>query len=1028
MQCASCGRPSVDRLCPDCSARLAPPGTDPLAPGGPAPPADPPGARPPGGGPASGDGPTPDATLAASPATLEGGVRIGRRYEIVRLLGRGGMGAVYLARDHGLGRDVALKVVAAHLADDPGVTARFVREIQLSSLVTHPNVLRVYDLGEADGLRFLTMQYVEGETLADLLKRERPLPVPRCVAIFRQVCEGLLAAHERKVLHRDLKPQNVLLDREGRVFLTDFGLATSSALSTMTRAGAIMGTPQYMSPEQVKGEPLDERSDVFSLGVMLYEMLAGKAPYSGDTLFELMMSRTRAPPRPARAVNPAVPPQLQRLIDRCLAIDPALRYGSVREVLRDLDQGRVRFPLRSVARRHGRRAAAVAGAAALAVAGWAGYRAWSGRAPAEGRAELADAPMVGVVPFANRTEDRALDWVGEGIARLVADGLSASRHLRVASPQRLADLRGAEDAAALLQAAAGGGLQFVVTGEVLARPGGFTVASRLTDVRSGKEVASGSVDAASRADVVGAARELSLAVRRGLRVPLAEGVDHLAADFATRNFEAYEAYVLGLRDMAAYRYRDAERRLREALRLAPDFTMARFRLANVLSASGRVEDAAREIRRAAGEASRLSDREARYVRAAEPYLAGRFDEAARQYEEMIARYPYEIEARLFLAKVHEDRGDWPQVIAQGRAMAQIDPRSPSTHAMLGWGYLGMKDYNQAIGEFRRYAELDPANPNARHLLADAYRAQGVLDLAAEEYRAALRMDAGFHFATVALAQVEVLRGSYAEAERLLAPLAAREGELPRFRIDASLDLASVLRAQGRFREAARTLERAEGLLRQEKVREAMALAVRALCALELGDLAGAEALARTAVERSPGAVATRYLHAAALVQLRQGRLAGARATADRMAEKALPPSDPDRTEERAAAHVRGLAWLEEGRPDRAREELARAVSLTGHEYASYRLSLARAYLAAGAHAEALASAKQAGAPLDPVTPRLDLELDRVRAHLVEAQVAAAMGRREDAAAAASRFLAAWSRPDAGLPEAAEARRLGGRGR
>jgi tetratricopeptide (TPR) repeat protein/predicted Ser/Thr protein kinase len=341
MICATCEQPNPDgaRRCSACSAVLemaapADAGLDPAS---------------------ASKGPEPEPlgtvlrALAAAPPISMGdrpgplllppGSRIGQRYEIVRLLGKGGMGHVYQAHDVELRRDVALKVIAPHMAAEPSAVERFKREIQLSTQVSHPNVLRVYDLGESDGLRFLTMQYVEGESLSERMRRERPTPVLRAVAIFRQVCEGLAAAHAKGILHRDLKPQNVLVDASGGVYLSDFGLATSASLSPMTRTGAVLGTPQYMSPEQVKGEALDVRSDIFTLGIILYEMLTGVLPYAGETPNEVMFRRTQAAPRSASALNPEIPARLQRVLDRCLAVDPKLRYGSVPEILADLDSG-----------------------------------------------------------------------------------------------------------------------------------------------------------------------------------------------------------------------------------------------------------------------------------------------------------------------------------------------------------------------------------------------------------------------------------------------------------------------------------------------------------------------------------------------------------------------------------------------------------------------------------------------------------------------------------------------------------------
>src|SRR5438270_931307 len=275
------------------------------------------------------------------PARLTGvlaaGSRLGDRYSIVNQLGEGGMGEVYLARDHELDRDVALKVIRVDLASHPAILDRFKREIQLSSNVTHKNVLRVYDLGEFGGVKFLTMQYIDGEDLASLMRHDAPLPLPKTIAIFRQICEGLQAAHEQGVIHRDLKPQNVMIDNRGRVAITDFGLAKSFDYASLTEAGKVIGTPHYMSPEQVKGIPLDQRSDLYSLGIILYEMLTGTVPFSGTSAYEVMIQRTQKTPRPATDHNPKIPRYLSQILDRCLQANPDLRYSSAAEILRDLD-------------------------------------------------------------------------------------------------------------------------------------------------------------------------------------------------------------------------------------------------------------------------------------------------------------------------------------------------------------------------------------------------------------------------------------------------------------------------------------------------------------------------------------------------------------------------------------------------------------------------------------------------------------------------------------------------------------------
>src|SRR5690349_10076648 len=268
---------------------------------------------------------------------LPAGLEIGNRYRVKSLLGMGGMGAVYLVHDKGLDRDVALKLIRSDVAEDPDALERFKREVQLSSRVTHPNVLRSFDLGESDGIKFLTMQFVDGRDLSTILKKQGKLPTERMLRVFRQTAEGLKAAHDQGVTHRDLKPQNIMLDGSDHVYVTDFGMAKGSEQSGMTQTGAVIGTPFYMSPEQVRGESVGPQSDIYSLGVILYQMATGSVPFGGATPFEVMVARIQRPPKPVKELNPELPVYLQKIIERCMALDPGLRYKNVQEILEDLD-------------------------------------------------------------------------------------------------------------------------------------------------------------------------------------------------------------------------------------------------------------------------------------------------------------------------------------------------------------------------------------------------------------------------------------------------------------------------------------------------------------------------------------------------------------------------------------------------------------------------------------------------------------------------------------------------------------------
>src|SRR5712671_4077580 len=268
--------------------------------------------------------------------SLQPGVLFGGRYEILSVLGQGGMGAVYKARDRELDRLIALKVIRPELATDPAILQRFKQELILARNITHKNVVRIYDLGESDGIRFITMEYVDGEDMRSMLRKHGKFSAQDAIPMIEQVCRALDSAHSEGVIHRDLKPQNIMRDKQGRIVVMDFGLARSLGDSGMTQTGAIVGTMEYMSPEQALGSQLDQRSDIFSVGLIFYELLTGKSPYHADTAIASLMRRTREEARAASDVENTVPRSLSAIVSRCLEREPANRYHAVVELLQQL--------------------------------------------------------------------------------------------------------------------------------------------------------------------------------------------------------------------------------------------------------------------------------------------------------------------------------------------------------------------------------------------------------------------------------------------------------------------------------------------------------------------------------------------------------------------------------------------------------------------------------------------------------------------------------------------------------------------
>jgi len=258
------------------------------------------------------------------------------RYEVVRKLGSGGMADVYLANDRLLGRQVALKILSTRYAHDEQFVERFRREASSAASLNHPNIVQIYDRGEAEGTYYIAMEYLEGRSLKEIILKYAPLSSDRLISISVQILEGLRFAHCRDVIHRDIKPQNIIIDHDDRVKVTDFGIARAGSASTMTEAGSILGTAHYLSPEQAQGQPVEAASDLYSLGVVMYEMATGKLPFDGDNPVSIAMQHVHEHPVPPGNIAPDIPENLEAVILRSLGKHPTERYLTAQAMLDDL--------------------------------------------------------------------------------------------------------------------------------------------------------------------------------------------------------------------------------------------------------------------------------------------------------------------------------------------------------------------------------------------------------------------------------------------------------------------------------------------------------------------------------------------------------------------------------------------------------------------------------------------------------------------------------------------------------------------
>ena len=596
---------------------------------------------------------------------LTTGDRLGA-FEIVGALGTGGMGEVYRATDTKLGRDVALKVLPAGMAGDPDRLARFRREARAVAALNDPHIVTIHSVDEADGIHFLTMELVEGQSL-DCAIPEGGLPADRILQIARAIAEALAATHAKGIVHRDLKPANVMLTADGRVKVLDFGLAKEVSpaasidltltASAQTAAGMVMGTPAYMSPEQVAGRSVDQRTDLFSLGIILYEMASGRRPFVGPSSAELASSILRDTPPSLTAVRPALPGGVQRVIDRCLRKNAADRYASACELLDDL-RG-------VIVERSGR--PSTAGSDAGSTSG------------------VGSRPAIAVLPFDNLSRDAVQEAFADGLAEDLIVRLSLWRSFPVIARGSSFAYRGRP--VDPKHVAADLGVRYLVLGSVRKAGNRIRIGAQLVDASTGHQVWAKTFDR-ELSDVFAVQDEISEAIATSLVGDLQRAEHERAVRQAPENLEAWELYQRALPLLHRFtREANAEARtlLERAHALAPRFSNVLARLAE------------------AGIWEIMYE----WARSPDQTLEAALDHARRA----VALDPLDADAHAILAFAFMTAGDGYGGLDEARRAVELNPSLPfalSIHAYLR--HIGGHPPEESIATMHRVMRLSPHDP------------------------------------------------------------------------------------------------------------------------------------------------------------------------------------------------------------------------------------------------------------------------------------------------------------------------------
>ena len=709
------------------------------------------------------------------------GTSLAERYEILELLGQGGMGAVYKARDTELERLVALKLIRPELASNPEILRRFKQELILAREVTHRNVIRIFDLGQTKGIKFITMEFVEGRDLRTVLRERGKVPPDESVQIIAQICRALEAAHAAGVVHRDLKPQNIMLDAKDRVYVMDFGIAHSLETPGMTQTGALMGTPEYMSPEQAKGMKVDARSDLFALGIIFYEMLTGVSPYKADTAIATLLKRTQERPQPPAELDPTLPKVISDVVMKCLEIDRDHRYSTAREILEDLGHEAptsVRtiastllraavVPKRTEASLFQRYRIWIAGiTTAVLLAGLGiGFRSrfFSGT-------PTSHAPVtVMIADFSNHTGDSVFNGTLESTLKLALEGAS---FISAYNRTRMREL-GIRPVAALDEAkareiAANQGLNVVISGSLDRQGNAYSISQRAVQAITGKTIVTGEESVSSKDQVLFAVTKLGTAVRKALGDPTSDSDQRFAMDtLSAVSIEAVHGYSLGLEALGSGHNDEALKAFSQTVDLDPNFGFAYAGLAVSARNLGRPQDAEKYIRQAITHIDHMTERERYRTRAYLYLLTGDSQKCVDEYGALLSRYPSDSGANNNVADCFTRLRNMPRAVEETRKAVNILPKLATYHVNLALFSAYGGDFKTAAAEAKATEQLNPS-------YAYGYLAEAFADLGSEQ-----------------IAQADVV---YQKITSIYSSLGAA----------GSADLAVY---QGRFKEAADQLQK-----------------------------------------------------------------------------------------------------------------------------------------------------------------------------------------------------------------------------
>jgi eukaryotic-like serine/threonine-protein kinase len=747
-------------------------------------------------------------------------------YRIISKLGAGGMGDVYLAEDSTLARKVALKVLKADVDVESERMRRFVKEAKAASALNHPNIITIYEIGEAENRHFIATEYIQGETLHQRLINE-PMSLSSVLDVIIQVASALQAAHEANIIHRDIKPENVMVRPDGLVKVVDFGIvkvrepapsdvdgeAETLLDADPTSPGTIIGTASYMSPEQARGMTVDARTDIFSLGVVLYEMLTGRKPFEGVSWIDVIVAIVKKDPPPIRDAMPDLPAEIERIVSKQLRKDCDERYQTVKDLLVDLKNARkelefqdklsLRAPPRrqtqspstaetptaiarttsstgSFVREIRKRKVAVAGVlGVLVLASLATIYSLAGK---RSSTSSTDAPIdsIAVLPFKNKSTDAETEYLSDGLAESLIYGLSQLQNLKVSPTSSVSRYKDKEIDPIVIGKELG--VNAIMTGRFAQLGDDLTISVELVDVRNNRLLWGRQYDR-KLADLMTTQREIATEITQNLKLKLSGADERRVMRHYTKSSEAYQLYLKGHYYASRYTKEGFTKGIEyfeQAIAKDPNFALAysglSFCYMNQTDWVFAPKDSVPKARQAAENALKIdpSLAEAHTMRA---MVLLQYDwdwpEAEQEFRKALELDPNYALGRSFLAWHLAAMGRFDEAIAEDRRALDLDPLSSAVNADLGWDLYLARRYDQAIEQLRKAIDLEPNYWVSLVLLGRCYEQIGKPNEAVAAFEKARQVENSIPEVLAALGHGYAVAGRKAEALKILRELQER---------------------------------------------------------------------------------------------------------------------------------------------------------------------------------------------------------------------------------------------------------------